>query len=97
MTSEMNVLIEQLQEAVDEAISESARITAIVAEIKRSGFDLCLVVESSVAISPIEGTQPPDSVPDPRLMSNEYTSTGEIELTAQDLAFLQELNILVEA
>jgi hypothetical protein len=97
MTSEMNVLIEQLQEAVDEAISDSGRINAIVAEIKRSGFDLCLVVESNVAISPIEGAQPPDSVPDPRLMSSGYASTGEIELTAQDLAFLQELKIALPA
>ncbi len=50
----MNVLLEQLQQAIDEAISDSGRINAIVDEMKRSGFDLCLIVESSAAISPIE-------------------------------------------
>jgi hypothetical protein len=84
MTSEMNVLIEKLQEAIDEAISESGRVSAIVEEMKRSGYDTCLVLESSVAVSPIEETEPKDFVP---------ASTGEIELTGEDLAFLQELNI----
>jgi len=88
MTSEMNVLLEKLQEAIDEAISQSGRINAIVAEMKRSGYDLCLVLESSVAVSPIEETVPADDVPGPRL-----TSAGGIELTADDVEFLQELNI----
>jgi len=54
MTSEMNVLLEKLQEAIDQAISDSSRINGIVEEMKRSGYDTCLILESSVAISPIE-------------------------------------------
>ena len=86
MTSEMNTLLEKLQEAIDEAIAQSARIDAIVAEVKSCGFDLCLVLESSVAISPIEDN-PADAVPEPRL------SLGDMKLTADDVEFLQELNI----
>ena len=81
MTSEMNVLLEKLQEAIDQAISDSSRINGIVEEMKRSGYDTCLILESSVAISPIE-----EAVPYP-------ASTGEIELTPADVEFLQELNI----
>lgn len=81
MTSEMNVLLEKLQEAIDQAISDSSRINGIVEEMKRSGYDTCLILESSVAISPIEGTQPC------------LASTGEIDLTPEDVEFLQELNI----
>ncbi|HTW63979.1 MAG TPA: hypothetical protein VME17_05150 [Bryobacteraceae bacterium] len=92
MTSEMNILLEKLQEAIDDAIAESSRIDAIVAEMKRSGYDLCLILESSVAISPIEETQPADAVPEPRL-----ALSGDIELTADDLEFLQELNISADA
>jgi hypothetical protein len=98
MTSEMNVLLERLQEAIDQAISDSGRINSIVDEMKKSGYDVCLIVESSAAISPvgvspIDDTQPPDSVPDPRLVSNVLSATGEIELTGEDMAFLRELNI----
>jgi len=91
MTSAMNILLEKLQEAIDQAIEESDRINAIVAEMKKVGYDLCLVLESSVAISPIEDT-PADSVPEPRLASK-----GGIELTDEDREFLQELNISADA
>ena len=84
----MNFLLEKLQEAIDEAIADSDRINAIVAEMKRSGYELSLVLESSIAISPIEASQLADCVDDSRL-----TSTGEIALTGEDLEFLQELNI----
>ncbi len=87
MTSEINFLLEKLQEAIDQAISDSGRIGDIVDEMKSHGYDLCLLLETSVAITPIEETKPA-KVPDrPR------TSTGEIQLTAEDLEFLQELNI----
>lgn len=90
MTSEINLLLEKLQEAIDAAISDSSRINRIVDEMKSCGYNLCLIVESSAAISPIEDT--PDMVPEPRLIS-----TGEIQLTEQDREFLQELNISVAA
>ncbi len=103
----MNDLLDRLQEAIDEAISDSTRIGAIVAEMQKSGYDLCLIVESSAAISPMDDTKLTDFVADPRLLSavtpnvpfdvpsNVCASNGEIELTGDDLAFLQEMNISV--
>jgi hypothetical protein len=99
MTSEMNALLDRLQQAIDDAISDSDRIGGIVDEMKRSGYDLCLIVQSSAAVSPIEGVSPieaispiddtqfPDFVPEPRL------SNGEIQMTDADLAFLQDMKI----
>jgi hypothetical protein len=88
MTSEKkSFLLAQLQEAIDEAVSESGRIGDIIAEMKRGGYDLCLMLESTVTISPTEDHQS-DALPEPRLISK-----GEVDLTAEDLAFLQELNI----
>jgi hypothetical protein len=91
MTSEMQFLLERLQEAIDEAIAESALINDIVSDMKKAGYDMSLVLESSVAISPVEQT-PADTVPEPRL-----TCTGEMQLTAEDVEFLQELNISLKA
>jgi hypothetical protein len=106
MTSEMNALLERLQEAIDEAISASGRISDIVDEMRKSGHDLCLIVETSAAISPIgvspvEDTRTPDFVPDPRLSSNvpsnassnASASTGEMQLSTDDLAFLRSMKI----
>jgi hypothetical protein len=93
MTSEKkSFLLGQLQEAIDEAISESGRISEIIDEMKRYGFDVLLMLESTVTISPI-GDYQPDAVPEPRLTSHAAASHGEIKLTDQDLEFLQELNI----
>lgn len=85
MTSEKkSFLLGQLQEAIDQAVTESGRVGDIIEEMKRGGYDLCLMLESTVTISPIE-----DSAADaPQALSN-----GEIALTEEDLEFLQELNI----
>jgi hypothetical protein len=88
MTSEMNLLLDRLQEAIDEAISGSDRISGIVSEMQKSGYDLCLIVESSAAISPIEDAQIPDSVSAPK-----SATAAETELTSDDLAFLREMKI----
>ena len=93
MTSEKkSFLLGQLQEAIDEAVSESGRVGEIVEEMKRSGYDLCLMLESTVTISPLEEGHM-DAEPEPRAASEVSASNGEITLTAQDLEFLQELNI----
>ncbi len=98
MTSEKkSFLLAQLQEAIDEAISESRRIAEVIDEMKRSGYDLCLMLESTVTIAPSED-HPFDALPEPRLASNMPASnmsaaSAEIQLTDDDLEFLQELNI----
>jgi hypothetical protein len=72
-----SLLLTNLQKAIDEAISESAGIGEVIDEMKRSGYDLCLMLESTVTIAPSEAP----------------VSEARIELTAADLEFLQELNI----
>jgi hypothetical protein len=92
MTSEKkSFLLAQLQEAIDEAVSESGRVSGIVEEMKRCGYDLCLLLESTVTISPTEGNEP-DAVPEPRLELVEERE-NDFELTDEDLNFLQEMNI----
>jgi hypothetical protein len=93
MTSEKkSFLLAQLQKAIDEAISESNQIGEVIDEMKRSGYDLCLMLESTVTIAPSED-RPFDALPEPRLSFNTSVPVGEIALTEDDLEFLQELNI----
>jgi hypothetical protein len=92
MTSEKkSFLLAQLQKAIDEAISESTKIGDVIDEMKRCGYDLCLMLESTVTIAPSED-RPFDVLPEPRLASDVTAPTG-MELTDEDLEFLQELNI----
>jgi hypothetical protein len=92
MTSEKkSFLLAQLQKAIDEAISESTRIGDVIDEMKRCGYDLCLMLESTVTIAPSED-RPFDVVPEPHLAADVKAPSG-MELTDEDLEFLQELNI----
>ena len=92
MTSEKkSFLLVQLQEAIDEAVVESSRVREIMEEMKRAGFDLHLMLESTVSISPTEDQ--PDALPQPRLSADAPAGNGELELTAEDLEFLRDLKI----
>lgn len=93
MTSaKRSFLLAQLQQAIDEAVTESQRVLEIVEEMKQCGYNLSFMLESTITISPTEDSHP-DAVPEPRLMAGLLTDDGEIELSAEDLEFLQELNI----
>jgi hypothetical protein len=93
MTSEKkSFLLAQLQEAIDAAVSESGRVGDIVEEMKRNGYDLCLMLESTVTISPTEAREPEDDMEQDLMTFNEALS-GDIQLTEEDREFLRELNI----
>ena len=85
-TEKKSFLLGELQKAIDEAVSESGRVGEIVEEMRRGGFDLYLMLESTVTISPVEGdvADRAQELPD-----------SKFDLTAEDLAFLQEINIAV--
>jgi hypothetical protein len=88
MTSEMkSFLLSQIQDAIDEAVADSGRISDIVQEMKRGGYDVCLMLESTIAISPNDDVQPDVA------SKASLESEGDLELTADDIEFLEELNI----
>jgi hypothetical protein len=93
MTSEKkSFLLAQLQEAIDAAVSESGRVGDIVEEMKRNGYDLCLMLESTVTISPTEPREPEDDMQQDLMTFNDALN-GDIQLTDEDREFLRELNI----
>jgi hypothetical protein len=85
-------LLTQLQRAINETVSESSHIAEIVEELNRSGYDLSLKMEFTVAVTPTEDHQR-DGVPEPRLLCNVSAPDAPIDLTDEDLEFLQELRI----
>jgi hypothetical protein len=95
-TEKRSLLLALLQDAIDEAITTSDRIGDIVDEMKDCGYELSLMLQTTITITPSEDNQK-DDVPEPQLSSTLMESNGDIHLTDQDLAFLQELNIAVGA
>jgi uncharacterized protein (UPF0335 family) len=86
MESEMKDLIQELERAINEAISESDRVSAIVGDMKDAGYDVCLLLETTVALTALKSARREAAAEAPDL---------DICFTEQDQKFLEDLKIAV--
>jgi len=93
MEKELQDLVDQLGSAIDEAIAESDRIGAIVHEMELAGYDLTLVLEATMRLSPKD--TPVDGCPQWDAAVPVLTASGKFDLTPQDQQFLEELKIAI--
>jgi hypothetical protein len=82
-------LMQQLGNAINESLSESENIAEVIGEIKRSGYDVFLVLEATIGFNKRPGDEPNPSLP-------RKTVPTQVSFTAQDQAFLKALRITVE-
>jgi len=85
---ELKNLMKELGEAINQAVAESKEISDVMSRIKAGGHDVFLVLEATVGFNQREGLA--EKVP-PR----EFKSSGELEITSQDLKFLRSMRIAV--
>lgn len=89
MDDHLKELMQQLGNAINESLSDSENIAEVIGEIKRSGYDVFLVLEATIGFNKRPGEEPGASV-------GRTTTNTEIDFTAQDQAFLKALKITVE-
>jgi hypothetical protein len=82
-------LMQQLGNAINESLSDSENIAEVIGEIKRSGYDVFLVLEATIGFNKRPGDEP-DSDPQRRPVPT------QVSFTAQDQAFLKALRITIE-
>jgi hypothetical protein len=91
-------LMQELGNAINESLSDSDRIAGAIGEIKRSGYDVFLVLEATIGFN--KRDEDDDSETESRDSDSEQPrhveSTGKIRLTTQDQKFLRALKISVE-
>lgn len=80
-------LVQELGEAINQAVADSDRISEVMDRIKATGNDVFLVLEASIGLNRREGSGDSES-------SNDLNS-GDFEITSQDLQFLRSLRIAV--
>ena len=90
--------MQELGNAINESLSDSDRIAGAIGEIKRSGYDVFLVLEATIGFN--KRDEDDDSETESRDSDSEQPrhmeSTGKIRLTTQDQKFLRALKISVE-
>jgi hypothetical protein len=90
-------MMQELGHAINESLSESERIAAAIAEIKRAGYEVFLVLEATIGFNKCdeEGEEP--AVEDtPRVISREFAAAGKVKWTSHDQKFLRALKIAVD-
>jgi hypothetical protein len=92
LNQKLRKLVQQLGEAIHESVSESPQIAGVVADIRKQGFEVLLMLEATIGLNEIE--QQPAGALD---ASSDQTGPAQDQtnFTAQDLKFLRSLRISV--
>ncbi len=89
MKPELKDLMQDLQVAFNESVCESDRIAAVLADIKRSGYDVLLALEVTIGMNISKSGEA-----DPEPAAPVTTGlAGELTLTDADREFLQGVHI----
>ncbi len=88
MDQELKKLMKELGEAINQAVAESDQISDVMARIKAGGYDVFLVLEATIGFN--QRSDSGDAV------RQKHPSTGELDITSQDLKFLRSMRITVD-
>jgi len=94
LNQKLRKLVQQLGEAIHESVSESSQIAGVVADIRKQGFEVLLMLEATIGLNEIE-EQPVGALDPSRSLSEGASQENQGAFTAQDLHFLKSLRISV--
>ena len=99
--------MQELGQAINESLSDSERIAGAIGEIRRSGYDVFLVLEATIGFNKRDGEG--DSAPEvdgetaaPAVERRQkrtrrfIDSSGKVKWSTQDAKFLRALKISLE-
>jgi hypothetical protein len=93
LNQKLRKLVQQLGEAIHESVSESSQIAGVVADIRKQGFEVLLMLEATIGLNEVE--QQPVGALDSARAASEGGDDDQGTFTAQDLHFLKSLRISV--
>ena len=100
MKPELKHMVEELQMAFNESVCESDRIAEVLADIKRSGYEVVLALDVTIGVTSSKEEQAKEEQAQATLETDgtpqEQTVPGEFSLTDEDRLFLNGLHVAVE-
>ena len=82
--------MQELGNAINESLSDSDRIAEAIGEIKRSGYDVFLVLEATIGFNKREEDEDTSDI------ETTFDTSTKIKWTNQDHKFLKALKISTE-
>ncbi len=100
-------LMRELGHAINDAVSESDRVTNGLAEVRASGWDIVLKLDATIGLARREPSAARITAQDRRFLESlrirvdeeiedEPVTTTEMQLTPQDIRFLKSLKISLD-
>lgn len=97
MDDRLKKLMQELGNAINEALADSERIAEAISEIRREGYDVFLVLEATIGFNKRgtedEGTE--EGSTSPAIPQPEETEDS-VNWTSQDEKFLRALKITID-
>lgn len=88
LDDKLKELMQELGNAINESLSDSDRIAEAIGEIKRSGYDVFLVLEATIGFNKRDETEEVSAS-----MEVGYDAATKLKWTNQDHKFLRALKI----
>ena len=89
MKPELKEMMEELQLAFNESVCESDRIAEVLAEIKRSGYEVVLALDVTIGVTATKQDEAEET-------HVAHSAPGEFSLSEEDRGFLSALHIAAE-
>ena len=99
MEEPLKRLMQDLGNAINDSLSESDRIAEAIGEIKKSGYDVFLVLEATIGFNRRDENDPDESEEGEvaeREPATQFETAGKVKFTSQDHRFLRALKISVD-
>ena len=88
--------MQELGNAINESLSDSDRIAAAIGEIKRSGYDVFLVLEATIGFNKRSESGDDDDLDTGDSGTVRFEAPDKVRWTSQDEKFLKALKIAVD-
>jgi hypothetical protein len=86
----LKVLIKELGDAINGALSQSVEINDAIQNVRNAGYEVVLALEATIGFNKKAGTETSET-------SHEAVAVdAKLKVTSQDLKFLQSLKISIE-
>ena len=85
----LKILIKELGDAINGALSQSTEINDAIQNVKNAGYDVVLALEATIGFNK-KASQEGTAEAEPT------DEDGKLKITSQDLRFLQSLKISIE-
>lgn len=86
-------LMKELGAAINDALAESGEINAAIQNVKNAGYDIFLVLETTIGVHRLDGE---DSTNADQAPAAQTASDIEFKVNAQDMKFLKSLKIKID-